>query len=117
MGPLPECDANGFIEGGHLPMYDGSITSDRLSVIAGGMLRVAEPLCLRVGLGYGVRNLCWHSKDGQWYRNNEYSLQGVDVSAGLQAHLSGFVVSLEAVTTNFQTIEGKLGLGYAFLGL
>ena len=48
------------------------------------------------------------------YRNKDYSLQGVDVSAGLQAHLRGFVVSLEAVTTNFQTLEGKLGLGYAF---
>ena len=114
MGSLPECDANGFIEGGHLPMYDGSTTSDRLSVMAGGMLRVAEPLCFRVGLGYGVRNLCWHSKDGQWYRNKDYSLQGVDVSVGLQVHLSGFVVSLEAVTTSFQTLEGKLGLGYAF---
>lgn len=114
MGNLPECDGVGYIEGDYLPMYDGTTTSDRLSVMAGGLFRVIEPLCIRVGLGYGVRNLCWHSQDGQWYRNKEYSLQGIDVSAGLQAHLGGFVVSLEAVTTNFHTIEGKLGLGYAF---
>lgn len=114
MGNMPECDENGFVEDGHLPTYDDTTTTDRLSVMAGGVIRIADPICVRVGLGYGVRNLCWHSKDGQWYRNKGYSLQGIDASAGLQAHLGGFVVSLEAVTTSFQTIEGKLGLGYAF---
>lgn len=95
-------------------MYSGATTTDRLSIIAGGMIRVSEPLCLRAGLGYGVRNLCWADTDGNWYKNKANSVQGVDVSAGLQLHLNGFVVSLEAVTTNFQTLEGKLGLGYAF---
>ena len=114
MGDVPECDGNGYAEGNHLPMYSGATTTDRLSVIVGGIVRVSDPLCFRFGVGYGVRDLCWQDKSGQWYRNKEYSLQGVDASAGLQVHLSGFVLSLEAVTTNFQTIEGKLGLGYAF---
>ena len=114
MGNLPKADAQGFVEGGYLPMYNGQTTTDRLSVIAGGMIRVADPLCIRVGAGYGVRNLCWQDKDGQWYKMKDNSVQGVDVSAGLQLHLSGFVLSVEAVTTNFQTLEGKLGLGYAF---
>lgn len=114
MGSIPECDANGYVDGNYLPMYSGATTTDRLSVIAGGMMRVAEPLCLRVGLGYGVRNLCWADTEGNWYKNKANSLQGIDASAGMQLHLNGFVLSLEAVTTNFQTIEGKLGLGYAF---
>lgn len=114
MGNLPQVDAQGFLEDGHLPMYNGTKATDRLSVIAGGMMRVVEPLYVRVGVGYGAHNLCWQDKEQNWYKIKGYSFQGVDVSAGLQARLGGFVVSLEAVTTNFQTVEGKVGVGYAF---
>ena len=114
MGNLPQVDTQGFLDDGHLPMYNGTKATDRLSVIAGGMMRVAEPLYVRVGVGYGARNLCWQDKEQNWYKIKGYSFQGVDVSAGIQAHLGGFVLSLEAVTTNFQTLEGKLGLGYSF---
>lgn len=114
MSAAGTCDERGYLEGGYLPMYNGTTTTDRLSVIAGGMIRISGPICARVGIGYGTRNLSWQTIDKQWYRNSAYSVQGVDLSAGLQANFGGFVVSLEAVTTNFQTIEGKLGLGYAF---
>lgn len=114
MGNLPQVDAQGFLDNGHLPMYNGTKATDRLSVIAGGMMRVVEPLYVRVGVGYGAHNLCWQDKEQQWYKIKGYSFQGVDVSAGVQAHLGGFVLSLEAVTTNFQTVEGKVGVGYGF---
>ena len=114
MSNLPQVDAQGFLEDGHLPMYNGTKATDRLSVIAGGMMRVVEPLYVRVGVGYGAHNLCWQDKEQQWYKIKGYSFQGVDVSAGVQAHLGGFVVSLEAVTTNFQALEGKVGVGYGF---
>ena len=114
MGNLPQVYAQGFLEDGHLPMYNGTKATDRLSVIAGGMMRVVEPLYVRVGVGYGAHNLCWQDKEQNWYKIKGYSFQGVDVSAGVQAHLGGFVVSLEAVTTNFQTVEGKVGVGYGF---
>lgn len=113
-GSLPQVDTQGFLDDGHLPMYNGTKAIDRLSVIAGGMMRVVEPLYVRVGVGYGVHNLCWQDKELNWYKIKGYSFQGVDVSAGMQAHFGDFVVSLDAVTTNFQTLEGKLGLGYAF---
>ena len=86
----------------------------RLSVMAGGVMHVAGPLYVRVGAGYGNRTLRWKTESGKWMRNTAASISGVDVSAGLQFHFSGFVVSAEAVTTNFQTVEGKIGLGYAF---
>ena len=114
MSNLTQVDTEGFLEDGHLPMYNGTKATDRLSVIAGGMMRVAKPLYVRVGVGYGVHNLCWQDKELNWYKIKEYSFQGVDVSAGMQAHLGGFVLSLEAVTTNFKTLEGKLGVGYVF---
>lgn len=111
-GKMTECDADGHV-GGHLPMYIDKTATDRFSITAGLMMRLKGPLCLKVGAGYGARHLCWQDVDGNWYRNKEYSCQGVDVTAGLQANLGAFVVSLEAVTTNFKTIEGKLGLGFA----
>lgn len=114
MGNLQQADAQGFLDDGHLPMYNGTKATDRLSVVAGGMIRVVDPLYVRVGVGYGVRNLCWQDKEQNWYKIKGYCFQGVDVSAGLQAHLGGFVLSLEAVTTNFQTVEGKVGVGYGF---
>lgn len=113
-GGVPQADAHGFIDGGFLPAYNGNTTTDRFSVIAGGMIRVSRPVCIRAGLGYGFRNLCWQDNDKQWYKISDYSVSGIDLSAGIQVHLNGFVISFEGVTTQFQTIEGKLGLGYAF---
>ena len=109
-----DCDNNGFIAGGYLPVYTGEKSKMRLSVMAGGMMRLSGPLCARVGVGYGNRTMRWQVVDGTWNRNTDSSFQGVDLSAGLQLNLKGFVVSLEAVTTQFQTIEGKLGLGFSF---
>lgn len=114
MGSLTQIDAQGYTEDGHKPMLNGTKKSDRLSVIAGGVMRITGPIFARLGVGYGMRNLCWQDGDGQWYKVKGYSLQGLDVSAGVQGHFGGFVVSLEAVITNFQTLEGKVGLGYAF---
>lgn len=108
------CDNNGFITGGYLPVYTGEKSKMRLSVMAGGMMRLSGPLCARIGVGYGNRTMRWEVIDGTWNRNMGSSFEGVDVSAGLQLNLKGFVVSLEAVTTQFQTVEGKLGLGLAF---
>ena len=109
-----DCDGQGFLPDGHLMQYTDEVSKTRLSVMAGGMMRVSGPLCLRVGLGYGNRTLLWQTTDGEWYRNKDYSLQGIDLSAGVQLHLKGFVVSLEAVTTQFKNVEAKIGLGYAF---
>lgn len=112
---IGECDKEGYIDdNGHLPQYSGKYVKGRLSVMAGGIAKINDFLFGRVGVGYGMQNLCWETKDGAYYRNKGYSASGVDVSAGLQVHYSGFVISLEAVTTQFKTLEGKLGLGLMF---
>lgn len=114
MGLSRKCDDLGFLEDGHLPMYTGTTSTDRISAMAGIMIRLAGPLCAKVGAGYGVRNLCWETVDGNWCLNKEHSQQGVDACAGLQANFRGFAISVEAVTTSFETIEGKVGIGFAF---
>lgn len=109
-----DIDAQGFLPDGHLLRYTGAVSRKRLSLMAGGMMRIQGPWMVRVGVGYGNRTVCWQTTDGQWLRNTAYSLQGLDFSAGLQWHLKGFAVSLEAVTTQFKNVEAKIGLGYAF---
>lgn len=108
------CDAGGFLEDGVLPLYSGKVKTDRLSAVVGGVMRLAGPLCARVGVGYGAMLVSWETTEGVYYRNKSYSQEGVDVSGGLQLNLGHFVISAEAVTTNFKTLEGKLGLGAAF---
>lgn len=110
-----ECNGQGYTDGGYLPPYTGDRSKMRLSVMGGGVMRLSGPLCVRVGVGYGIRTMRWKVTDGTWNLVKDSSFEGVDVSAGLQLNLGGFVVSLEAVTTQFQTIEGKLGLGFSFL--
>lgn len=109
-----DCDAQGFLTDGHLMQYTGETSKMRLSVMAGGLMRFTGPLSLRVGLGYGNRTLRWRTVDDEWYRNADFSQNGIDLSAGLQLHLKGLAVSLEAVTTQFQNVEAKIGLGYVF---
>ena len=109
-----DCDGNGYTSEGYLPSYTGEKSKMRLSVMGGGVMRLSGPLCARVGVGYGNRTMRWQVNDGSWNRIKDSSFEGVDLSAGLQLNLGGFVASLEAVTTQFQTIEGKLGLGFSF---
>ena len=113
MSPVGECDANGYIEGGYMPLYSGNTAVNRVSVIVGGVMRFSDMVGARLGVGYGMRNLNWETTDGSYYRNAGYSVSGLDMSAGLQLHIGKVVVSLEGVTTNFKTIEGKIGLGMA----
>lgn len=109
-----DCDAQGFLPDGHLMQYTGEVSKTRLSLMAGGLMRIHGPWIARVGLGYGNHTVCWQTTDGQWLRNTAYTVQSLDLSAGVQLHLRGFAMSMEAVTTQFKYVEAKIGLGYAF---
>lgn len=106
-------DANGYVDGEY-PYYTGEKCNLRISVMGGAMMKVAEPLCLRAGVGYGQRVKSWYISDGRLVKMSDDSWTGVDVSLGAQLHLKGFVLSLEAVTTSFKDVEGKVGVGYSF---
>jgi hypothetical protein len=108
------CDASGLIGDGILPLYSGKVIADRHSIIVGGIMRLVEPMYAKLGVGYGIWNVSWETTEGKYYLNKDYSLQGIDVSAGLQFHMGYFVISAEAVSTNFKTMEGKIGFGVAF---
>ncbi len=106
-------DANGYVDGEY-PYYTGEKCNLRISMMGGAMMKVAGPLYLRAGVGYGQRVKSWYISDGRLVKMSDDSWTGVDVSLGAQLHLNGFVISLEAVTTSFKEVEAKIGLGVSF---
>ena len=83
--------------------------------MAGFIYKVSEPLTLRVGAGYGVRNTTYETTNNQLIKNKDVSAAGMDVSIGAMYRVGKFVVSLDAVTTNFKVFEARLGVGLGFL--
>lgn len=70
-----------------------------------------EVIALRFGAGYGMRVMYWEDTQGNWYKNKYNTHYGLDLSAGLQVNLRHFTVSADIITTNFMTLEFKLGIG------
>lgn len=113
IAPAAISDAEGFV-GEDLPFYKDEYAKTVLSIMGGGVMRLNDMMYLKVGAGFGNRSLSWKTLDDRWVRNGGYSAVGVDVSAGMMFNFRGFVLSLDAVTTNFSIFEGRIGLGYSF---
>lgn len=95
---------------------DEATTSDnsskaRLSLTGGLLLRLGGPVYMKLGAGYGVRVKCWELSSGEWYEYTPDTYRGVDLTAGLMFNTNGCAISADVVTTNFKTIEFKLGIG------
>lgn len=113
LAPAAVSDAEGFV-GEDLPFYKDEYAKTVLSIMGGGVMRLNDMMYVKAGLGFGNRSLSWKTLDDRWVRNGGYSAVGVDVSAGMMFNFGGFVLSLDAVTTNFKIFEGRIGLGYSF---
>lgn len=113
LAPAATSDAEGYV-GEDLPFYKDEYAHTALSIMGGGVMRLNDWMYVKAGVGFGNRSLSWKTLDDRWVRNGGYSAVGVDVSAGMMFRFGGFVLSLDAVTTNFSIFEGKIGLGYSF---
>lgn len=89
----------------------------RLSLTAGAVARIADPVYAYLGVGYGLRNLLWHF-EGDYIsdvaKHTANSHEGVALDAGMMFHLGHFSGSLGVQTVNFGYVEAKLGLGMNF---
>ena len=108
-----EC-GNDFMVGEYYPDYSGNEYYTALSVMAGFIYKVSNPIALRIGAGYGVRNTVYETTDNEIVKNTDISASGIDLSLGAQYKAGKFMVSLDAVTTNFKIFEAKLGIGIGF---
>lgn len=105
-----KCDADGLVDS-KMPFYTGKESRNRISVIGGAAIRVSDAVIIKTGVGYGLRYLNWETNDQQWIRNTGFSYNGLDMQLGLQFHIGSLALSVDAVTTNFKTLELKGGIG------
>ena len=113
LAPAATSDADGFV-GEDLPFYKDEYARTTLSIMGGGVMRMNDRMYLKAGWGFGNRSVSWKTLDDRWVRNKGYSAVGLDLSAGMMFNFGQFVLSLDAVTTNFKIFEGRIGLGYSF---
>ncbi len=106
-----ECDEN-LLVNGYYPDYTGEKSYSSVSAVCGFIMKLSGPVALRAGVGYGFRAKSYKTSSGYWVRNSSESMEGVDVSLGVQCNFRGFVISLDCVSTNFKAYEAKIGIGY-----
>lgn len=98
-------------EEGRFYVLDGNNKSARISGQVGLVYRPWKPMSLLFGVGYGYRTLTYKTIDNEWYSYPKRTYHGVGASFGFLFDIKGFALSAEAVTTNFKTIEVKVGVG------
>ena len=94
-------------------VFTGESSNARLSLTGGVLMKIAGPVYVKLGAGYGMRVKCWELS-GKWYEYAPDTYRGVDLTAGMMLNTKGLAISADVVTTNFKTVEIKLGIGVNF---
>ena len=110
---VDHCQEDGYI-GTILPFYNDCSKSSAVSGMVGGIIGLTDKVFTKVGLGYGMRSVAWELWEGDYVTNDGFSAHGVDAGVGLLFDINRFVVTLDAVTTNFRLFEARLGFGFRF---
>lgn len=85
----------------------------RFSVMAGIIVPNinTDNIDLKFGAGYGSRLTYCETIDKSWVRYKPNTNMGLDLSMGILFNFKHFLTSIDIITTNFQTLELKLGIG------
>ena len=94
--------------------YDDNKTTSRLSIHGGAMYRIAKPLSIKLGVGYGVRNLAFTTQDSDCINIPSASHSGLECSAGVHLSFGKMAFSVDVRSIGFKYSEVKLGIGYNF---
>ena len=110
-----ECDANGILVGQDSPSYfTGQKKNARLALTGGLLQRVAKPVYLYVGAGWGYKRLGWELSDGAWAKNLDSSYQGIEADLGGIYRIKNIALMAGVQTNQFKYWEGTLGVGIMF---
>lgn len=103
-----------YVRNGKQYVLNGNEKAVRYSLQAGLVVRTCEPLYLLLGAGYGYRTFSVQTIGGNWFRFPTNTHIGIDFSLGLMFKIKpGLLLSMEAVTTKFKTLEAKVGIGFS----
>lgn len=89
----------------------GETASTRVSVTGGFMAKIGGPVYVKAGAGLGMIVRACETISGEYVKYTPDTYKGVDLSAGLQLNLRNITIGIDAVTTNFQMTEIKIGIG------
>ena len=90
----------------------GNAKDTRISVMGGVITKIGGPVYFKAGAGYGMIIRCCETASGDYVKYTPNTYKGVDLTAGLQLNLRNLTIGIDAVTTNFQMMEIKLGIGF-----
>ena len=90
----------------------GNAKSTRISVTGGVVAKIGGPVYFKAGAGCGMILRCCETAAGDYVEYTPNTYKGVDLTAGLQLNLRNLTLGIDAVTTNFQMTEIKLGIGF-----
>lgn len=106
---------DGDIGTSSVPSYDSEgASAANLAFTAGYIRRVANPLYMYVGAGYGSHTLLWETTSGDMVKLDDYCYTGIAADAGVILRLNSFAVSVGVTTINFKHSDVTLGLGFMF---
>ena len=90
----------------------GNAKDTRISVTGGLIAKIGGSVYFKAGTGYGMIIRCCETISGDYVEYTPNTYKGVDFTAGLQLNLRNLTIGIDAVTTNFQMMEIKLGIGF-----
>jgi hypothetical protein len=90
----------------------GNAKDTRISVTGGVITKIGGPVYFKAGAGCGMIIRCCETASGDYVEYKPNTYKGVDFTAGLQLNLRNLTIGIDAVTTNFQMMEIKLGIGF-----
>lgn len=115
-----ECTNDGNTVGGTPLWFTGNTQHTRLVITTGAMVRLAKPLYLYAGAGFGYKNTAWemaegtYGYEGGWAKNTDESFSGVEADLGLVLRLKNIALTAGAQTNQFKYYEATVGLGIMF---
>ena len=110
-----ECDAQGVLVGQDAPsFFTGQKKKARLALTGGILQRVAKPVYLYAGAGWGYKRLGWELADGTWAKNLDSSYQGVEADLGGIYRIKNIALMAGVQTNQFKYWEGTIGVGIMF---
>lgn len=108
------CTNEGLNEAGQEVWFSGRKKHTRMSVTAGGIMRIALPLYVYAGAGYGYRTLAWETVEGNWAKNLNNSYDGFEFETGLVYRYTNYAISAGIQTNQFKFCELNVGVGIMF---
>jgi phosphate-selective porin OprO/OprP len=117
LNPALSCDDDGRVDG-VVGWFTGNEKKSRLALTGGYLRKLADPLYLYVGGGYGTRVLAWEmyvdENQYEYVRVEPKSFKGFEAELGL-IFRTGIVAFSAGVQTNqFKYYEANVGIGLMF---